>query len=746
MNHLRLQNTATAVRANSARWIARMLSICVLFMVGMVVSACGGGGGGSAPTPTEITTQPVSVDVVPGTTPSFTVVARGDNLRYQWQSSADRGSTWSDVSGSTAAVLDLPAVSATMSGQQYRVSVTGEAGSVLSVAATLTVTSLAPPVITVQPANQTVVAGASTSFSLTVSGSSPSYRWQTSDDGSTWSDIPGNDNATLPVATTVAGGAQLRFFRAVVSNALGSVTSAAARLTVTAAQAAPVISQQPAAANVIAPTSVSFSVVASGTPVPQYQWQVSTNNGSSWSDITSATAATYTLATTSTGDSGKVFRARIYNDAGTVFSSPAVLSVSAAGITPSFAQQPLSQSVTAPATATFTVTVNGSPTPVLQWQLSTDGGTTFTNINGATAASYTTPATVAADSGKRFRVVASNTVGSANSFLAILTVSGGSLLGFPYGVSADAAGNLAVAVLPNVQTGSNTFAGLIQLVTSGGAVSTLAGSTTQGFLNGTGAQARFFGSVGVALDAGGNVFVPEVGNNAIRRVSSAGVVTTFAGTGVVGFADGPAASASFGGPSAVAVDAVGSVYVAEIGWNTIRKITGGTVSTLAGNPLSDAGFVDGTGSAARFGAPRGVAVDALGNVYVADTDNASIRKITPAGVVTTLAGNGVAGFQNGTGTGARFNSPYGVAVDGTGNVYVVDYGNHAVRKITPAGVVTTIAGDGTAGYVDATGGAARFQSPQGISIDGAGNLYVADTGNRVVRKITPAGVVSTWVP
>ena len=195
----------------------------------------------------------------------------------------------------------------------------------------------------------------------------------------------------------------------------------------------------------------------------------------------------------------------------------------------------------------------------------------------------------------------------------------------------------------------------------------------------------------------------------------------------------------------MAVDAAGNVYVADTGNDTIRKITpAGVVTTLAGT-AGQAGSADGTGTAARFNEPDGVAVDAAGNVYVADTNNDTIRKITPAGVVTTLAGTaGQAGSADGTGAAAQFNAPEGVAVDGAGNVYVADTGNDTIRKITPAGVVTTLAGTaGQVGSADGTGSAARFNDPDGVAVDGAGNVYVADTINDTIREITPAGVVTT---
>lgn len=167
----------------------------------------------------------------------------------------------------------------------------------------------------------------------------------------------------------------------------------------------------------------------------------------------------------------------------------------------------------------------------------------------------------------------------------------------------------------------------------------------------------------------------------------------------------------------------------------------GTVSTLAGSSL---GFSDGTGTAAQFNVPSGIVKDATGNLFVCDRDNNRIRKITPAGVVTTFAGSTM-GFADGTGTAAQFNQPYCITIDGSGNLYVGDRINHAIRKITPAGVVSTLAGNGTAGNQNGTGSAARFNEPLGVASDASGNIYVADYINGLIRKVTPAGVVTTFI-
>jgi streptogramin lyase len=249
------------------------------------------------------------------------------------------------------------------------------------------------------------------------------------------------------------------------------------------------------------------------------------------------------------------------------------------------------------------------------------------------------------------------------------------------------------------------------------------------------------------LAASALALVAACGGGGDAPSTPSGVVTTLAGTpGATGSTDGTGAAALFDLPHAVAVDSSGNVYVADTGNSTIRKITpAGVVTTFAGT-ARQSGSADGTGAAASFGFHMGVAVDSSGNVYVSDAANCVIRKITPAGVVTTLAGTaGQSGSTDGTGADARFKGPVGVAVDSSGNVYVADTSNLTIRKITPAGVVTTLAGTaGQSGSADGTGAAASFAFPMGVAVDSSGNVYVADFDAATIRKITPDGVVTTF--
>lgn len=310
------------------------------------------------------------------------------------------------------------------------------------------------------------------------------------------------------------------------------------------------------------------------------------------------------------------------------------------------------------------------------------------------------------------------------------------LFNAPSGIALDSAGNLYVA-----DTANNT----IRKVSSVGEVTTLAGlAGRSSSVDGKGAAARFEEPYAVATD-GTYVYLADHTDHSIRKISADGTVTTLAGkAGSFGSADGTGASARFYAPSGIAADSAGTVYVADTSNGTVRKISAaGVVTTLAGTAGSK-GTTDGTGAAARFAAPSGVAVDSSGNVYVVDSEASTLRKITPAGLVTTLAGGAYSnGFTNATGTAARFSIPFDVAVDSSGNLYITDRNNHSIRKVTPLGVVTTLAGSGSMGYANGSGAAAQFKFPSGLTVDSLGNVFVADTDNQVIRKVTPTGEVST---
>jgi len=308
---------------------------------------------------------------------------------------------------------------------------------------------------------------------------------------------------------------------------------------------------------------------------------------------------------------------------------------------------------------------------------------------------------------------------------------------YPTGVVADGSGNLFVADMLNNE--------IRKVVISTGVVTTLAGSTISGSSDGTGTAASFNWPYGVAIDGNGNLYVADQRNNEIRKiVLSTGAVTTLAGSTTAGSVDGTGTAASFNWPSGVAIDSNGNLYVADQRNNEIRKIviSTGVVTTLAGS--TSAGSANGTGTAASFSYPTGITTDGNGNLYIADQHNNEIRNVViSTGVVTTLAGSTTAGSANGTGTAASFTYPTGVAIDSNGNIYIADQSNTEIRKIViSTGVVTTLAGSTTSGSANGTGTSASFYYPTGVAMDGNGNLFVADAGNDEIRQIaiSPTGV------
>jgi uncharacterized repeat protein (TIGR01451 family) len=380
------------------------------------------------------------------------------------------------------------------------------------------------------------------------------------------------------------------------------------------------------------------------------------------------------------------------------------------------------------------------------------------------AAQFNTPTDVTVNSAGTLLYVAdygNNEIRKITSSRMVSTLAG-SVNNAPGGVgNVDGTGRAARFGNPNgiALAGTTVYVAdanhTIRKITSAGIVTTLAGTPgVAGSADGTGIGAQFNYPYGVAADSKGNVYVADCGNCTIRKIVAAtGVVTTLAGTpGVMGYADGIGPAARFANPYSVAVDSAGStVYVADTFNQVVRKInvSTGAVTTLAGyQPDGIVEDVDGTGSNARLNFPGGIAVDKNGNIYVTEQVGNTIRKITSGGVVTTLAGtfafNGNYGSADGTGRAASFNGPWGIAVDAKGTLYVADYGNYTIRKITSTGVVTTLGGaPGTNGMKDATGAGARFWYPAGIASDANGKIYIADLSNSEIRMGVPADLKIT---
>lgn len=313
----------------------------------------------------------------------------------------------------------------------------------------------------------------------------------------------------------------------------------------------------------------------------------------------------------------------------------------------------------------------------------------------------------------------------------------------PQGVAVDSSGNIYIA-----DTSNNR----IRKIDTNGNISTVAGNGTGGYLgdNVAATGTRINAPRGIAVDSSGNLYIADSSNNRIRKVSTGGTITTFAGTGTASFSgdNGAATSATIRGPQAITLDGAGNFYIADTTNHRIRKISGGIITTIAGIGTSGYNGDGSAGTSAKLSSPAGVAVDSSGNVYVGDTGNARVRKIDTSGTITTAAGTGIAtyGGDGGMALNAQFTTPQGMAIDNAGNLYLADSGSHRVRKVDTSGNITTITGTGTAGYGGDNGLAvnAQLNTPLGIALDGSGNLYIADGNNNRIRKIDTSGIITTF--
>lgn len=397
---------------------------------------------------------------------------------------------------------------------------------------------------------------------------------------------------------------------------------------------------------------------------------------------------------------------------------------------------------TAPASAS---TVTGRP---VTFSVTATGAATLSYqwakdgqpILGAISADFTLLQPRVEDAGG-YTVAITNPNGTVTSGAATLTVAAAVMFPTPVGLAYDPSGNLFVSDMDDHT---------IWKVDATNHKTLLAGSSgLAGSADGQGTDARFSHPGGLAVDPAGNLLVADTGNHTIRQIAPDGTVTTLAGAaGLPGTTDGAGAQARFNAPFGLAVDATGGTYIADTQNHSIRYLAAdGTVSTYAGKAGAP-GLVDGTATAARFNQPNGIALAPNGTLYVADYGNSCIRAIAPGAIVTRLAGQASTyGFADGNGlSAAKFNSPVGIALDASGTLWVADTQNHAIRRIGTDGTVSTPAGTGgTSGNADGTGTAALFQRPCGIALTPSGNLAVADTANHLLRTVTPAGAATTFL-
>ncbi len=711
-------------------------------------------------------------------------------------------------SGVNTNTLTITGATLAMNNDTFRLSATNSvAGPVVSsIPAILTVNQ--PPTFSSGSVTFNATVGQFSSFSVAAAGSgtitysAPAGAFGLGFSLASNGTISGTPTSTSEAVTNVT---------VTATNTVGTGTQLVS-ITVAPASSNPVITTHPTdfvvpVGQTFANPAFSVNASTSNPAVSGYQWQIRQADLVTWTNLANdgiysgVNTTALAINAISPASNGSVFRVVVTNASGSTNSNPATLIVSSL---PVFTNVTSTTFITNQSNS-FTFTATGGPAPSVSTgsalpagvTLSTAGvlsgvptitdGTPFNLVISATnsagtatmnpfqlnvsvtaaavaislqplpatvqlgaTATFTSGATGSPAPSLRWQRQPSGTTGYIDLFddgvysgTATATLS---VINVAAGMSGDIFRMVATNTVNGVP-GSISSDPVALTVNIGTTITTFAGEPgVAGSTDATGLAARFSSPASIAVDTSGNFYVADAANHIIRKISPAGVVTTLAGVaGSSGNTDGVGSAARFNAPAAVTVDSIGNVFVADTYNHTIRAITpSGSVSTLAGLP-NNSGSADGTGTAARFSFPSGIAVDLSVSIYVADSANHTIRRITSGGVVTTFAGSaGLPGSTNANGTVARFNYPNGLAIGQGGVVYVADSFNHLIRRITPSADVSTLAGGaGAAGSVDGNGTAARFNQPTGVGADTLGNVYVADTFSHTIRRISSVGDVTT---
>lgn len=696
----------------------------------------------SAPAVVSVSTAPVLSSTNLGTAVTagssgfddvrFYVYAYGSNLRFEWSrtQNANVETGWDSTGKGFYSILTIN--NARYSDQGYVTArVSNSEGSIDLPTSTLTVMgqTAAAPTISRDLSDQAFPLGQSATLSVAVAGTYPmQFQWYKNGEpiaGGTESAFQAGTATTYSYTFPSVQTGDAGSYRLTLTNPFGTTTSATAVVQATTPPVALTVDLDDR--HGVLGQSITLEIAASGVGTLTYQWY---KNGAA---IAGATTPRYAITSLQPTDAG-TYTVTVSNGYATVTSRASVLSYAL--------PSPVATQVAFVGNRVALMPPDLPPGTV-HWQLSTDAGATWTDLADGAVYSGTTTATLklfpvaATMSGYRYRYQYTSGGQTSTSESATLLVLPASGLATPVGLAVNDSGTLYVADA-SAQTVWKIGTDLQPSVLAGG-IGLL------GAVDATGTAARFNEPSGLTLNADQSLLVTDSGNSTIRKITPDGVVTTFAGlAGATGSVEGAGSVARFNTPTGITRDATGNSYVSDQMNHLVLILSPLAVSGSMAGKAGIAGAIDSLGSAATFNQPTGIAIDASGNLFVADRNNHLIRKIAPNGQVTTVAGTpGTAGSVDGPVAQARFNLPSAVAVDPAGNLFVADTGNSTIRCISQ-GVVTTIAGQpSVAGLMDGFGPYTAFNAPEGLAWDAAGSLLVADTGNFAIRKIKPDGNVVT---